>query len=113
MAQEMKLFSLMILLSFACTVPQSRQDDYPEPKSKEDCMQLFADILDVQKEREIGFIQMEIDVKALEAGKMSVRKFRKRRVAWQKKENMLRHKVTSMYDVGYKHGCFDEEEKEK
>ena len=60
-----------------------------ETKSKEDCMQLFADILDVQKEREIGFIQMEIDVKALEAGKMSVRKFRKRRVEWQKKENVV------------------------
>ena len=105
------LCCLAILLSFACTVPQSRPDAYPEPKSKEDCMQLFADILDVQKEREIGFIQMEIDVKALEAGKMSVRKFRKRRVEWQKKENVLRARVTRMYDVGYKHGCFDQEEK--
>ncbi len=95
-----------ICITISCSKPKAHKFSYPMPETKEDCMQLFEDIMSVQSKREEGFIQIENDLRSLEAGGMSVRKFRKKRLEWLSYEKDLRIKVTHMYDIGYKYGCF-------
>lgn len=83
--------------------------DYPVPTTKEDCMQLFTDVLNIQKRRNEASDQMSVYTNQINAGKMSVRKYRKKHHEWVAIENRLRGHVTHIYDVGYDAGCFDEE----
>jgi len=90
----------------SCFKPKAHKFSYPLPETKEDCMALFEDILATQAKREAGFMKIEKDLGRLQAGDMSVRKFRKKRVEWIDYEKNLQTKVAHMYDIGYTYGCF-------
>ena len=72
-------------------------------------MQLFTDVLVIQKKRNNAADEMGVYTEKLEAGKISVRKYRKQWHTWLDKENRMRDMVTHIYDVGYDAGCFNEE----
>lgn len=100
--------AIFILLS-ACSHDSVQSIDYDIPKTKEDCMQLFTDIMDIQKQREAGFTEMQKQTAIFKAGNISVKKYRKKRIEWLNFEREMRNKVTKMYDIGYEHKCFDKQ----
>ena len=69
-------------------------------------MQLFVDVLAIQKKRSDIGDEMQRKTKLFNKGKLSVRKYRKHRYNWLKTEATLQKRVTHIYDVGYKHDCF-------
>ena len=107
----MKCFTLLTVIFSACVAtPDVAEHSYPTPRTKEDCMQLFVDILEKQGQRTYHMSSLESDREKLEKGKMSVKKFRKRAHRWRKIEARLQREVTYMYDVGYESGCFNKVE---
>ena len=102
-----KISWLILLLMAGCT--SQKAFVYPKPQTQEGCMQLFTDVLKIQKKRNKAADEMGVYTERLEAGKTSVRKYRKQYHAWLSKENRMRDMVTHIYDVGYDAGCFDEE----
>jgi hypothetical protein len=86
----------------------SNSTSYPTPQSKEDCMQLFVDVLAIQNRRSSASNDMGRHTAQFNGGNMSVSKYRKKYEKWQREERIMRASVTHMYDLGYEFGCFDE-----
>jgi hypothetical protein len=103
------LFKFCCIVLFAVTgcSHTTENPSYPEPHSKEDCMELITDKLSVQEKRTKASGKMGRATARLNSGKIGVRKYRKKYAEWQQKEKYLRDKVTLIYDAGYEFGCFD------
>ena len=102
----LKLSCLLFLL-MTCNCTPSRFS-YPTPTTKDDCMQLFRDVLSIQEVRNRASDRINGWARLFEEGKIRPGKYRKKYHKWQTEENILRKRVTLMYDVGYAAGCFDE-----
>ena len=98
---------VMFMMMSCATAPTTVTPDYPAPQSKEACMQLFVDVLAIQKKRSDAADEMHRITSSFNTGKMSVRKYRAHHYDWLAVEETLRKRVTHIYDVGYKHGCFE------
>ncbi len=108
--QSVRRVVFAAMFSACALTPEPSEHSYPAPKTKEECMQLFVDILEIQGQRSYHMSSLDRDRKKLEEGDMSARKFRKRAARWRKIESRLQRKVTHMYDVGYESGCFNKME---
>ena len=108
MAKMLSFLLISTNLLISCTASRPAFD-YPVPTSQEDCMRLFTDVLSMQRQRNAAADQMSAYTDRINAGKMSVRKYRKKYSEWKAIENRLRGHVTHIYDAGYEAGCFDEE----
>lgn len=100
-----KLCCLMFLFVGGCTTPA--RFSYPMPETQEACMQLFRDVLSIQSVRNDASNAMSGWSERLKTGDISVRSYRKKYHKWKTDENILRNRVTLIYDVGYAAGCFN------
>jgi hypothetical protein len=67
---------------------------------------LFSDISEVQRIRHELMDEMAGWRQKLISGKMTKKRFHRRRLNWLESEARLRKEVTHMYDIGYARGCF-------
>ena len=74
--------------------------------TEEECMTLFADISEIQRIRHELMDEMAVWRQKLISGKMTKKRFHRRRLKWLDSEARLRKEVTHMYDIGYARGCF-------
>lgn len=100
------MISIMMFLASCVTPPAVIISAYPAPQTQEDCMQLFVDVLAIQKKRSDAGDEMQRRTALFNKDEMGVRKYRKHWAEWLKAEESLRKRVTHIYDVGYEHGCF-------
>ncbi len=99
-----RLALIVSLLLVGC--PADEKPMYPVPTSKEACYQLFVDILEVQKKRDVIREDFNITLTDYSLGRVSKKSFNKEKKKWFAQEDELRRKVTAMYDIGYEHNCF-------
>ena len=99
-----KAIALFALLT-SCAHIKS-YDGYPVPTTKEDCMQLFRDIQEIQSTRRALMNEMSQATQTFEDGRMSRARFQKKREAWLESDGHHRRNVTFLYDIGYEYGCF-------
>ena len=107
---NLKLALVTILFLVAVAWVHLMTDDsyaYPPPQNKEDCMQLFQDILKIQDQRSEASDLMSFDTKKFKAGEMTKEVYHGKRMGWLAVEGRLRHQVTHLYDIGYAGGCFN------
>ena len=74
--------------------------------TQEECMILFSDISEIQGIRHELMDEMAEWRQKLISGKMTKKRFHRRRLKWLDSESRLRKEVTHMYDIGYARGCF-------
>lgn len=102
-----KYYSIALILFFiGCNKPPEEKPLYPTPTSKEACYQLFVDILEVQKKRDIAREDFNITLTDFSKGSVSKKAFNKEKEKWFAKESKLRQKATIMYNIGYNSNCF-------
>ena len=99
------LFMIFVFLGCAAHTPYA----YPAPQNKQDCMQLFSDVLDIQQARNRKMHKMAMARDLFQRGAITEKKYHKIRTVWLKEERHLQTHVTHIYDVGYEYGCFAKE----
>jgi len=100
-----KFCSIAFLFLSGCTTPA--RFSYPIPETKAACMKLFEDVMTIQDIRSDASDAMNGWVERFNSGDLSVRSYRKKYYKWKTDENILRNRVTLIYDVGYAAGCFN------
>lgn len=89
------------------TKPRSEPEVFvPTTMSKEACYQLFKDILEVQKKRDVIREDFNLIMTDYSFGRVSQEKFESEKKRWVEKEGELRTYVTNLYDIGYVNDCF-------
>ena len=105
--KNIKLRAIALLVCFLMTSCQAHHvSTYDPPLKKRDCMRLFSEILDIQKDRDSKTNTMGRFTRAFKQGHISREIYISKRDDWFRDEYDLRARVTSLYDIGYKHGCF-------
>jgi len=106
---------LLCLASVLCARMSSLQAEEDLLRAHDDkCMEYFAEIVEVQKFREMLTIGAELLIKRYERGNLTKKELDSTLVVWHNAESRLRQKVTKIYDVAYAEKCFDNiESKEK
>tara|TARA_S200000501_G_C20574689_1_gene634504 strand:+ start:258 stop:569 length:312 start_codon:yes stop_codon:yes gene_type:complete len=94
------------LLMSACATTHQHNFVTSPPANKQDCMNLFESIHEIQEQREIYRTKMDHNIDKFKSGKMSKRRFQKKRETWLNDEGELRSSVTTLYDIGYEYKCF-------
>lgn len=101
-----KIYSIALIFLVMGCKQRTEEPSYPTPSSKEECYQLFIDILEVQRQRDVIREDFNITLTDYSQGLVSKKSFNKEKKKWFSKEAELRDKATLMYDVGYKSNCF-------
>ena len=106
---------MLCLASVLCARMSSLQAEEDLLRAHDDkCMEYFAEIVEVQKFREMLTIGAELLIKRYERGNLTKKELDSTLVVWHNAESRLRQKVTKIYDVAYAEKCFDNiESKEK
>lgn len=101
----MRLSIIAILVLSSCTSTHHNFVQQP-PVNQEDCMNLFENINEIQEQRHVYMAKMDLTTRKFKAGKMSKKRFQKKREDWLTDEGQLRGAVTTLYNIGYEHRCF-------
>jgi len=100
------VFSLVILFSLIFAV--SCSDGGSKASQQEECAGLFKEILSIQDSRDQLSSQMQVISSARKQRAIGRTKYIIAFDAWLQKEARLREDVTSLYDIAYLKGCFEE-----
>jgi len=99
-----RIFTLMVLLA-GCSTAHHDFGQHP-PTTRNDCMNLFKSINEIQDQRHIYMDQMHKATYRFDNGKMSKKRYHKKREIWLDDEKHLRKLVGQLYDIGYEYRCF-------
>ena len=75
------------------------------------CTELFTEIMEVQKFREMLRIGADIMIERYERGNITKKELDTTLGVWHTTESELRQKVTKIYDTAYSEKCFENESK--
>jgi|LWDU01.1.fsa_nt_gi hypothetical protein len=97
---------MMSLLGLSCHTHGFLIRDLP--LSRSDCMDIFVKINHIQEKRNNKMDTMARYTRAFKSGVISRWRFHNKRESWLLTERRLRTEAAHLYDIGYEHGCFDE-----
>lgn len=109
---------ILLLINLGCVASTPDKDDKEKSPdnvllAKQDCYQLFVNILAVQEKRDVIRKDFNIILSDYEWGKVTHRRYLRAKDRWFSKEKELRSQVTRMYDIGYANNCFTPPEKDE
>ena len=103
---------MLCLASVLCVRMSSLQAEEDLLRAHDDkCMEYFAEIVEVQKFREMLTTGAEFLIKRYERGNLTKKELDSTLAVWHTTESRLRQKVTKIYDVAYSEKCFENESK--
>lgn len=96
---------VFLFLTCSCATAHYNFAKHP-PQNKQDCMNLFTNINNIQAQRKAGMHKMDRHTDMFKSGNISKKAFHEKRTTWLEEENELRTYVNTLYDIGYAHHCF-------
>lgn len=102
----MRNFLTLILLA---SIPSCRASSHSKEILKQECMVLFENIMQIQNLRNSLSTGMHMTTVLRNSNEIEREEYIASYGLWAKTEGALRSEVTSIYDVAYEKGCFDEE----
>ena len=82
-----------------------------QERNEETCLRYFAEILEIQKLREILRFGADQMIERYERGELDKKSLDSTLAVWHTTESELRQKVTKIYDTAYAEKCFENESK--